>query len=277
MCDFFSRHTFVICAYKNSPYIEECICSLKQQTKSSIILLATSTPSDYLESLCMKYKIEYHVRNGVSNIADDWNYAWSIVKTPYVTIAHQDDIYEKSYTEKIMKEAEGVTKLNKEICIFFTDYSEMINGKKYKKRKNLKIKKILLSPLKKINRQDKKFWKKFSICFGNAICCPTVTYNKDYIDKLAIKENRERIFNKYFRSNLDWETWEWLSNYDGRFVYLPSYLMAHRIHEESETSSVIHDNQRGKEDYEMFSKFWPKWIAKILTHLYSESEKSNEI
>lgn len=31
--------------------------------------------------------------------------------------------------------------------------------------------------------------------------------------------------------------------------------MGHRIHEESETSVIIGDNARSKEDYEMFCKF----------------------
>lgn len=43
------KHTFVICAYKESPYLEACIRSLKKQTVASAICLATSTPSDYLK------------------------------------------------------------------------------------------------------------------------------------------------------------------------------------------------------------------------------------
>ena len=53
--------------------------------------------------------------------------------------------------------------------------------------------------------------------------------------------------------------------------------MGHRIHEESETSIILGDNARNKEDYEMFCKFWPKCIAKILAKLYSKSENSNKM
>ena len=42
-------HTFAICAYKESPYLEECIKSLKNQTIKSNILIATSTPTDYIK------------------------------------------------------------------------------------------------------------------------------------------------------------------------------------------------------------------------------------
>ena len=41
-------HTFVICAYKESAFLEECIESLEKQNKKSKILLATSTPNYYI-------------------------------------------------------------------------------------------------------------------------------------------------------------------------------------------------------------------------------------
>ena len=53
--------------------------------------------------------------------------------------------------------------------------------------------------------------------------------------------------------------------------------MYHRIHDGSETSVIIGDNARGQEDYVMFTKFWPKSIAKLLTKVYSLAEKSNDL
>ena len=44
-------HTFVICAYKESPYLEECIKSLKKQTLKSEIIISTSTPNDLIKKL----------------------------------------------------------------------------------------------------------------------------------------------------------------------------------------------------------------------------------
>ena len=57
-----------------------------------------------------------------------------------------------------------------------------------------------------------------------------------------------------FRSNEDWEAWERLSRLKGDFLYDSTIQMGHRIHEESETSVIIGDNARSKEDYEMFCK-----------------------
>lgn len=41
-------HTFVVCAYKENPYLPETIQSLNEQTVTGRIVLSTSTPNDYL-------------------------------------------------------------------------------------------------------------------------------------------------------------------------------------------------------------------------------------
>ena len=272
------EHTFVISAYKESQYLEECIESLKNQTISSEIILSTSTPGPYLEEMCRKHAIKYCVRDGQPGIAADWNYALSCADTPYVTIAHQDDIYEKDYTKYILATAHEYENDKKTSgIIIFTDYSELVDGIKYTDRTNLRIKRILLWPLKRKKRQNSIFWKRQVLRLGNAISCPTITYSMPVIDKYMQEENREELFQQHFRSNLDWETTEWLSKKQGAFVYIPKILVAHRIHAQSETTMTIQDKMRGNEDYEMFVKFWPKWIAKLVTKVYGQSEKSNEV
>lgn len=269
-------HTFVICAYKESPYLEECIRSLKGQTVESNIKLATSTPNEYLQKLCEQYAIPYYVREGKSNISLDWEFALSVADTDYVTIAHQDDVYEEEYVERVAEAIEYAEKqMHQQPLILFSDYQELIGREKFANRTNLKIKRILLHPLKKNKRQNRVFWKRWVVRWGNAICCPTVTYHMSLIRQYMERDARKVLFQKHFRSNVDWETWEWLSRKEGSFVYIPHLLMAHRIHEGSETTATIEDRQRGGEDYEMFCKFWPCWIARCLTGAYSESEKGN--
>lgn len=38
-------HTFAVCAYRESPFLEDCVRSLVRQTVKSRILIATSTPT----------------------------------------------------------------------------------------------------------------------------------------------------------------------------------------------------------------------------------------
>lgn len=70
------NHTFAVCAYKDSPYLEECIRSLKRQSVQTNVILCTSTPSPYIEGIAEQYGIPVFVRDGKSDIQDDWNFAY---------------------------------------------------------------------------------------------------------------------------------------------------------------------------------------------------------
>ena len=94
-------HTFAICAYKESEFLEECILSLVNQTVKTNIIMATSTPNDYIKNLANKYQIPLFIRNGKSDIRDDWNFAYNSADTEWVTIAHQDDRYNPAYVEEM--------------------------------------------------------------------------------------------------------------------------------------------------------------------------------
>ena len=67
-------HTFIICAYKESPYLDKCIQSLLNQTVKSNIVMYTSTPNDYIQDIADKYAIDLYSKNGGS-IGKDWNNA----------------------------------------------------------------------------------------------------------------------------------------------------------------------------------------------------------
>ena len=118
------NHTFTICAYKESPYLEDCICSLKKQTIKSNIIIATSTPNEHIKGLAEKYQIPLYINSGEGGIAQDWNYAYRQAKSKYVTIAHQDDYYKPEYLENVLKSLKAA----KDPIIAFTDYGELRNG-----------------------------------------------------------------------------------------------------------------------------------------------------
>ncbi len=259
------KHTFVICAYKESKYLEECIQSLLKQKEYSNIILTTSTPNSFIEELCRKYNIPFFINEGETGITQDWEFAVSKSQTDLVTIAHQDDVYFEEYSKTVLELFERINKP----LIFFTDYYELRAGKFESSSPILKIKRLLLSPLKSKLFQYSKFIRRRVLSFGNPICCPSVTY---FLPNLETP-----IFANHFRSNEDWEAWEKFSRYDGAFVYINKPLMAHRIHAESETSVIIGDDGRSIEDFEMFKKFWPEWIARRLTKKYKSSEKSNSV
>ena len=132
----------------------------------------------------------------------------------------------------------------------------------------MKVKRLMLKPLT-IRRFWKSKWiRRRVLSFGDAICCPSVTFVKDRLP--------EKIFTFGYRSDVDWQAWEKISRMKGSFVYVDKPLMCHRIHEESETSKILGEHARKQEDYEMFCKFWPRPVAKCLIKLYEFAEHSNE-
>ena len=131
----------------------------------------------------------------------------------------------------------------------------------------MKIKRLLLVPMRIRAFKDSKFIRRMCLAFGDPIGCPAVSFAKDNLPDL--------VFEHGFRSDVDWQAWERLSKLNGSFLYCKKTLMLHRVHSASETSAVLRENVRAKEDYEMFCKFWPKWIAKILIKFYAKSEDSN--
>jgi len=115
------KHTFVILAYKKSPYIEECIKSITSQSVKSNCIISTSTPSKFLLEIAHKYKIRIKVNKESNGIADDWTFGYNVAKTDYVTLAHQDDIYLPRYLEECLTSAQKYP----ENLIVFTDYTEI--------------------------------------------------------------------------------------------------------------------------------------------------------
>lgn len=257
--------TFVICAYKESKYLEECIRSLVNQTVNTNIIAVTSTPNQYIADICNKYHIPLYTNDGEKGIAEDWNFGYSMVKTKLATIAHQDDVYKPEYAETLIN---GIN-ASKKTLIAFSDYGELRDGAIVEENHLLSVKRILLSPLRIKGFQDSKFVRRRVLSMGNPICCPAVTYVKQNLP--------DKIFESHFMSNVDWQTWEVISKMKGAFVYVPEVLMYHRIHENSTTSEIIAENDRTKEDYEMLCKFWPKWIARMIEHFYKQGEKSNQL
>lgn len=259
----FNNHTFIICAYKESQYLEECIKSVLNQTVKSNIVMSTSTQNEFIEKMSEKYNIPLFINNGEKGIGQDWNFGVSKAKTDYVTIAHQDDIYKKNYLENIVNNLEK----GNDFVIAFTDYRELKNGIEIPLTTNLKIKKMLLFPLRIFKKS--KFIRKRCLSLGSVICCPSVTINK--------KLTGENPYKTELKCDLDWDTWDKMSKYDEKFLYIPQELMLHRIHEESETSNLIQNNIRLEEDLLMLKRYWPEQIAKLIMEFYKKAIKTNKI
>lgn len=261
-----TNHSFAVMAYKNSPFLSDCLDSLLNQTVKSNIYITTSTPTDHIMEIAKKYNIEVFITDSDRGIAHDWNFSLEQATTKYVTLAHQDDIYLPTYTENCINKAE---KFN-DTLICFTDYSEMVDNVERKNTLMLRTKRIMLKSFMPFKRNIKsKFWKKISQSFGSPIPCPSVMYNRKNLGSFRFAED--------YSISLDWDAWLRMAEITGRFVYVPKLLLQHRIHKSSATTAGINSNVRQNEDYKIYSRIWPGFIVSILMKFYSKSYKSNEI
>lgn len=258
------KHAFVILAYKESPYLEECILSLKTQTIQSEILLSTSTPSTYLQRMTEKYELPIIHNIEGDGIASDWSFAYNTCRAKYVTLAHQDDLYLPTYTEDCL----SVASKHPGNLITFTDYNELRDGRLRGSSLNLVIKKTILLSFYSFHESLRSpFLKRWLLAFGSPIPCPSVMYNKETIGDFE--------FSDQFSVNMDWEAWLRLSEMKGAFLFINKKLMTHRIYTESQTSVGLANNTRRIEDWALFARAWPKPIARILSRLYALSYRSN--
>lgn len=254
-----TNHTFAICAYKESPFLEKCIKSLLAQTVKTNIIMSTSTPCDYIEVLAKKYEIPLYVRKEKSDIRDDWNFAYDHVETDWVTIAHQDDIYNKAYVEELLKKISGTDNA----IAYVSDYMPIKQGKIGKRDINSKIRRLLRTPLKIKFCSGSRFWKRAVLSLGNSICCPAVSYNRA---KLGAS-----FFTSELKFNIDWDTFLKLANIDGEFAYTDKPLVYYRVHDGATSKEFIENNLRVNDDIYMFRQFWPDWIVNIIMRFYKKA------
>ncbi len=249
-------HMFAICAYKESPYLESCIRSLKRQSVRSGIIMCTSTPNSHISSLAEKYDIPLYVRDGESGLGADWNYALSCADAHFVTLAHQDDLYHRDYTKHLFRAIEDWP----DMSLFSSSYVLIRGGKTVGAGAAGFIKKILRLPLKVRLIAGMTLVKKSVLCLGNPIVCPSCTYDKSVTG--------DNPFSTSSRFIPDWENLWRMASEPGRFICDEKPLLAYRIHRGSQTEKLIRDNTRFTEEEAMFDSIWPRPVSRLLMRFY---------
>lgn len=252
--------TFVICTYKECSYLEECIQSIINQTVKTKVLISTSTPNDFVYALAKKYSIDVLV-NPKGGQVNDYNFALKQGDTKLVMLAHQDEILNKKFVEKVLFELNHT----KNPIIAFTNYVEMHNDIIDKKPSIMvRIKRIMLLPFYIKKSQGTRFGKWIIQCLGNPIAHPSVVCVR--------KEMPEVCFKEKYKASMDWDLWERLSRQKGAFVYVRDILLYHRMNDDNQTAKLIAtSNVRYEEEYEIMQRFWPRPIAKVIMHFYKKA------
>lgn len=251
------EHSFVVLAYKDSPFLEECLNSLMAQTVKSKIIIATSTPSEFIENIANKFQIEVKINLNPNGIAGDWNFALHEAPTNWVTLAHQDDIYHPSFASTTI----NALKKQPNLSLHFTNANEKSFNNTIKRfTLNTFVKSILLLPFSLQNPIKSSILKKLVLAFGNPICCPTVTYNKTVLKQFRFRENYSYV--------LDWMAWIDIFKLTTPIAYCKSILLTHRIHDSSATVGELKKGVSKKEELLVLEKFWGKSLTKFIYFFY---------
>jgi len=254
--------TFVVCAYKECEYLEESVRCLVNQTEKANILISTSTPNEHISGIAKKYDIEVKVNPDGGQIKD-YNFAMKQGDTPLIMLAHQDEIISKRFVEKVLDKMNHT----KDPIIAFTNYLEMHNDVVDKKASTMvKIKRTMLIPAHLRGLMGTRFGKRLIQLLGDPITHPTVVCVRDKMP--------EEIFREKYKASMDWDLWERLSKEKGSFVYIKDVLLHHRMNDDNQTAVLFKtSNARYENEYDIFCRFWPKWIAKIIMKFYSKAAK----
>lgn len=124
--------------------------------------------SKQIDCIADRYQLPCYINQGETGIAADWSYGFSFAETQYVTIAHQDDVYEPIYTAEVLKKAQSA----KHPVILYTDYFELRNGQRIEKTPLLRTKRLMNIPIRLF--PGSQWVRRRVLSFGNPICCPAV-------------------------------------------------------------------------------------------------------
>jgi glycosyltransferase involved in cell wall biosynthesis len=261
------NHTFVVPAYGDSPYLGECLNSIQSQTdKRSLLILATSTPSAFLTDVAQRFGATLFVNPLSDGIASDWNFALSLVSTKFVTIGHQDDFYHATYVGKMFDAIDR----HRDLLIAFSNSSEHTSIGPREVKTNLRIKRFLTNrAFGTLEAIEDYRAKRGLLSFGNPVCCPSVVINRELLPDFR--------FTDQLKSNLDWDAWARLAEMKGKFVYVKTELVSKRVHAGSETSALIANQLREREDRLMFGRFWPSPVAAAISAVYKFGYFANRV
>lgn len=254
-------HTFIVCAYKENPYLEKCVRSVVNQSVKSRVMISTSTPNEYIKSIARKYGLEMKVNKGKGDLADNFNFAYSCCDTRFVTLCHQDDFYSRHYLQEVGNALKDV----KRPIIAFTDYAEVYNGAVRKSSLVLKVKRVMLLPLCLSGLQKSRFIRRRILGFGNPVCCPSIVFNRDLI--------KDPEFSSAYRSSVDYELLERISRMKGSFIYCRHRLVYHRLWDGTDTQSSITSGRRSMDERKVLERLWPGFIAGVVSKVYRIAQK----
>jgi glycosyltransferase involved in cell wall biosynthesis len=251
-----SEHVFVVLAFGDSPFLASCLASLRAQWLPGAIVIATSTPSDFIAAVARNADVEVIVNPEQKGIAADWNFALSVAERRYATLVHQDDTYAPDFLAQTLTAFAGDS--GGVLC--FTGYQEIDDLGAAKSSKISRVKHFIELATLGRSRAVRGPRLRAYLSFGNPLPCSSVTFDT--------KKLRGFRFSSEYASNLDWDAWWRLMEDGATFLRAPDRLVGRRHNALTATAGLKRDGTRAAEDLIMFRRAWPRVVADTLAAVY---------
>ena len=249
-------HSFVVLAYKDSPFLPACVASVCAQTVASNVVITTSTPSAYIDEVAARFGVPVRVNPQRAGIAADWAFGLAATDARYVTLAHQDDVYYPTFAEQTL---DAFGRWREEV-LCFTGYEEIDDDGRPKSSRISKIKHLI--QFFAIGGRERVGGRALHaiLALGNTLPCSAVTYDRQRLGDFRFSDS--------LASNLDWDAWMSLLDRGESFLHVNARLVGRRHNALTETSALIRDGRRAREDLIMFRRLWPRAIGDMIAFVY---------
>jgi hypothetical protein len=249
-------HVFVVPAFGDSPFLAGCLASLQAQWLPSAIVIATSTPSDFIAGVARDAGVEVVVNPQRKGIAADWNFAMGVADRRYATLAHQDDTYAPDFLAQTLTAFAG----DDTGVLCFTGYQEIDDFGGAKSSRISRVKHAIELATLGRARAVRGLRLRAYLSFGNPLPCSSVTFDT--------KKLRGFRFSSEYASNLDWDAWWRLMEDGATFLRAPDRLVGRRHNALTATAGLKRDGTRAAEDLIMFRRAWPRPVADAIAAVY---------
>src|SRR5258706_2831352 len=168
-------HSFVVLAYRDSPFLPGCLRGLADQSLAGRIVVSTSTPSAYIERAAGEIGAELRINPRSDGIAADWNFGLAQAETRFATLAHQDDTYAPDFAAKSL----ALFARRPAGALSFTGYQEIDDAGAPKSSKISKAKHLIERAA--IGRRELVKGRRLLafLSFGNPLPCSSVTFDRE--------------------------------------------------------------------------------------------------
>ena len=229
--------TFAIPCRDAGPFLEPLLESLLAQTRQDFTLLlvddASRDGSVERARRVAGERLAIHRNEPARGIGGNWNRCVELSATPFVCIAHQDDVYAPDYLARLVAALEARPDAGMAHCR--AGAIDAAGAPIASPAERFKEHFWSHAPGRDRAAHYQRLWR------GNFVCCPAVTYRREALAAVG-------PFATDLRFALDWQYWFRMLRAGWGIVDVPDLLLHYRRHDDAASRGATADRSRFAEE-----------------------------